>query len=532
MAIALSLGFQSDFFEIAKQIDIYTTLFKELNIYYVDEINPAALTKKTIDNTLQDFDPYTRFYDEQGVEDARIASSGAYGGIGALTRFEDGSLVVREVLRNSPAETNDIKPGDRIVNIDGIDLADFDETGAAALLNGTPGSTLEITKVRQGREETISMVRKKIDINPVPYYTMIDEEVGYMSFTAFNDRASREVLNAYKELKAEGMEKLIIDVRSNPGGLLNEAVHIVNFFIPRNQLVVSTRGKKEKWSDTYLTTRNPEDLEIPLAILIDDRSASASEILSGALQDYDRAVIIGQRSFGKGLVQRYRELSYGTQLKVTISKYYTPSGRCIQELDYSNRDEEGNVPKFSDYGRKSFKTQNGRTVFGGGGILPDVEVEQKETNKVTKSLLESDAIFNYSTRYFYANSSIGDPDGFRLNDSDFEDFKSYLDQHREQFLTPSETLFEEALSKATDEALDNGLGRNYKGLMDQLHREKIKAINSDKEVLLEELTEEIVKRYHYQEGVFRQKVAFDATIARAVSILNDPSGYQRVLNDN
>ncbi len=323
----------------------------------------------------------------RGVEDARIASTGEYGGIGAISRYKNNTLTIREILKNSPAEKAGIKPGDKILKIEDAVVKDFKDKSISALLNGLPNTKVKLQIERQNKIVTIEVTRKKIAIDPVPYFTMLDAEVGYISFTRFNEKAAAEVKKAFLELKEEGMKKLILDVRSNPGGLLNEAVKITNFFIPKDKIVVTTKAKIEKWSDTFKTRSEPMDLEIPITILVNNRSASASEILAGSLQDYDRAVIIGERSFGKGLVQRYRPLSYGTQMKITISKYYTPSGRCIQELDYTNRDNNGNIPKFSDSGRKTFKTEKGRVVYGGGGILPDVEIKKPTTTKITEVLL-------------------------------------------------------------------------------------------------------------------------------------------------
>jgi len=310
LALLVTTAFQSDFFEIAKQIDIYTTLFKELNMYYIDEVNPAKLSNKAISSMLESLDPYTRYYDEQGVEDARIAATGEYGGIGVVTRYKNNNLTIRELLKNSPAEKAGIKPGDKILKINDIEVRDFDETGVAALLNGLPNTKVNLQIERQNKKMELSVTREKITVNPVPYYTMLANEVGYISFTTFNEKAAFEVKKAFLDLKEQGMKKLIIDVRGNPGGLLNEAVSIANFFIPKDKIVVTTKAKIEKWSDTFKTLQEPIDLEIPVAILINNRSASASEILAGSLQDYDRAVIIGERSYGKGLVQRFFKFGF------------------------------------------------------------------------------------------------------------------------------------------------------------------------------------------------------------------------------
>ena len=529
--VAISVGFQSDFFEIAKQLDIYTMLFKELNMYYIDEVNPAKLNKNAVNFMLENLDPYTRYYDAQGVEDARITSTGEYGGIGALSRYKNNTLTIREILKNSPAEKAGLKSGDKILKIDDIAIKDYKGKGVEALLNGLPNTKVLLQLKRQNKEIEIEVTRKKITLNPVPFFTMLTEEVGYISFTTFNEMASREVKKAYFDLKEQGMKKLIIDVRSNPGGLLLEAVKITNFFIPNNKIVVTTKAKIKKWSETFKTSNEPLDLEIPLTILINNRSASASEILAGSLQDYDRAVIIGERSFGKGLVQRYRELSYGAQMKLTISKYYTPSGRCIQELDYTNRDEDGNVPKFSDVGRKVFTTEKGRKVYGGGGILPDLAIKKPTTTKTTEILFESDAFFNFITNYFYKNKTILPPSQFKLNDAVFSSLKNYLSEYSEDFETKTEKAFKKAMEKATSENLHKSLEKKYEALLAEIQTEKLKELDKNKGEIIDKLTEEIVKRYYYSEGVYQQKAAFDTTILKAVSILNNEKEYHSILKN-
>jgi carboxyl-terminal processing protease len=531
ISVGFSAAFQSDFFEIAKQIDIYTTLFKELNMYYIDEINPAKLTDTGINQMLSNLDPYTRYYDEQGVEDARIRATGEYGGIGAVTTFNNKTLIIKELIKNSPAEKSGIKPGDEIMKVDNIAISDFDEEGIVALINGLPNTTISLQIKRQNKLMNFDVVREKIEINPVPFYTMLANEVGYISFTTFNEKASEKVKEAFLELKDEGMKKLIIDVRGNPGGLLNQAVTIANFFIPKDEVVVTTKAKVEKWSDTYKTRQEPIDLEITIAILIDGHSASASEILAGSLQDYDRAVIIGERSFGKGLVQRYLPLPYGTQLKLTISKYYTPSGRCIQELDYTNRDENGDVPKFSDADRETYKTKNGRIVYGGGGILPDLEIEKPKTTVTTKVLLNSNAFFNYVTSYFYEYPTIAEPSKFKLNDTDYYKLRQYLATHQTDFETKTEIEFKKANKTANEDELSGNLTKNYNDLLATVYADKLKELDKNKTEILFNLTDEIVKRYYYTEGVYQQKAAFDPTILEAVSVLNNNSTYEKLLSN-
>ena len=531
VTLIISAGFQSNFFEVAKQIDIYTTLFKELNMYYIDEVNPAELTNNAITNMLKNLDPYTRYYDEQGVEDARIASTGEYGGIGAISRYKNKTLIIRSILKNSPAENAGIKPGDKILKINDIIVKNFEGKEVATLLKGLPNTKVKLQIERQNKKIDLEITRKKININPVPYFTLLSDEVGYISFTKFNEKAASEVKKAFLDLKELGMKKLIIDVRGNPGGLLNEAVKITNFFISKDKIVVTTKAKTKKWSNTFKTRNEPLDLDIPVAILVNNRSASAAEILAGSLQDYDRAIVVGERSFGKGLVQRYRELSYGTQMKVTISKYYTPSGRCIQELDYTNRDDKGTIPKFSDAGRTTFKTEKGRTVYGGGGINPDVEIKKPKTTKTTEILLKSDAFFNYVTDYFYKNPSIESPLKFKLNDSDFSALKNFVIKNNEDFETDTEADFKKANETAISEYLDGSLSKTYTKLLGAIQSEKLKELDKNKSEILNKLTEEIIKRYYYNEGVYIQKTVFDNTILKAISILNNSNKYNSILKN-
>ena len=354
-------AFKSDFFEVAKQMEIYTTLFKELNLHYIDEINPANLTEKAINEMLENLDPYTKYYDEQGVEEVKINSSGEYSGIGAESRYYDSKLVIAEVYEGYSAEEVGIKVGDEIIKIDDVFVSDYNSDQISTLLKGVPDSSVNLVIQRQNKELNFIVKREKIIVNPVPHFQMVSPEIGYIAFDKFNNKASSSVKSAFVDLKEQGMNKLILDLRGNPGGLLNEAINITNFFVPKNEVVVSTKAKLKKWSEVYRTKYEPIDIDIPVVVLIDGRSASASEIVAGSLQDLDRAVILGERSFGKGLVQRYRNLTYGTKLKLTISKYYTPSGRNIQELDYTHRDGE-DVPKFAKENRNSFQTKNGQIM--------------------------------------------------------------------------------------------------------------------------------------------------------------------------
>ena len=528
-SLFISVGYQSDFFEIAKQIDIYTTLFKELNMHYVDELNPAKLTNNAIDNMLKNLDPYTRYYDEQGVEDARINAMGEFGGIGVGATYKNKTIIIKNIIKNSPAQKANLKLGDKILKINKMPVKDFDKEGVLTLLNGLPNTEINLQIERQNKIFDISLIRKKIIINPIPYYTMVTKTIGYISFTKFNQKAASEVKKAMLDLKDQGLQQLILDVRNNPGGLLNEAVKISNFFIPKGKIVVTTKAKTAKWSEIFKTNKEPIDTKIPLVILVNNHSASASEIVAGSLQDYDRAVIIGTRSFGKGLVQRYRKLPYGTQMKLTIAKYYTPSGRCIQELDYTNRDNKGNVPKFSDAGRLTFKTVHNRTVFGGGGIQPDVTIDKAKLTKTTKLLFNSEAFFNYVTQYFYQHNSINKPKEFKLNTTDFQNLISFLKTHQKEFKSETEKILLKVKKQAKKDKLNINLSKSYNQVLTTIYDGKIKELTKDKMAILEKLEEEIIQRYFYNEGVFEHKTKYDITIAKAISVLNNTKQYQKIL---
>ena len=523
--VLVSFSFKSKFFEVAKQIEIYNTLFKELNMYYVDEINPADLTDKVIKNTLKDLDPYTNFYNEQDVEDVRIRREGEYGGIGVSVNYDKRGIEIREVYKGFSADKAGLKAGDVITVIDNQSIENMNRDQLFSFLKGTPNSTFSVKIDRQGSLITKEITRDKVIINPVPFSEMIDEETGYIVLTRFNEKASTEVKKAFKALKEKGMQKLILDLRSNPGGSLLESINICNFFLPKGKTIVTTKAKIKKWSNTYRTTNKPLDLEIPIVVLVNGRSASASEIVSGSLQDYDRAVIMGQRSFGKGLVQRYRKLTYGTQLKVTISKYYTPSGRCIQELDYTNRKKDGTVPKFSDLGINEFKTQNGRIVFDGGGILPDVITKESTKTKATEVLVNSSAIFNFATDYYYKNPDLAVGDSYDFKDEDFVKFTNFLKTDT-SFVTQQEKLFKEAYEITSSKKIT----KEYAKIKSILFDAKIAEISKNDDILKKVIREEILHRYVYEEGVYRYNLKKDQTITEAVALLQNQHEYKKLLS--
>ncbi|RLK03061.1 S41 family peptidase [Tenacibaculum discolor] len=527
IVISLFFSFQSRFFEIAKQIEIYNNLFKELNINYIDEINPGDLTDKAIKNTLKNLDPYTNFYNEQDVEDARIRREGEYGGIGISTFYTKKGIVVSEVYKGFSADKAGLKAGDIITNVNGQELATLERSQFSQMLKGVPGKELSLKVERNNLTKNVSVKLDKVILDPVPFYDMIDNETGYIVLTRFiSQKATESVVNAFGDLKKRGMKKLVFDLRYNPGGSLFDAINITNLFIPKGLKVVDTRGKTQKNSRTYKTNREPLDAEIPIVVLINGRSASASEIVSGALQDYDRAVIMGERSFGKGLVQRYFDLSYGTQMKITISKYYTPSGRCIQELDYANRDSKtGKVPKFSDTTLNEFTTQNGRKVYDGGGVTPDVESEFSKKTKETDELLKSKAIFNFVTDFTHQNPNLS-AENYTFSSTNFNQFKEYLLRKDTAFVSKEEKLFQEAYESVEN---NNKITSEYNTIIQQLKATKVAKVLVNEDILSREIENEIVERYAYKEGMYKHLFKNDITIKNAVNLLNSPKKYSSIL---
>ena len=520
-------AFKNDFFEIAKQIEIFTTLFKEINMNYVDDTNPGDLMDTAIKSMLDDLDPYTQFYNEQDVEAARINNAGDYTGIGARVLTLKDKLLIVEPYMGYAADKAGLKAGDEIIKVDKITVADFKDD-AANLLQGAAGTEVNVTYKRQGETNTVKIIRESLEIKAVPHYSMVDEKTGYVVLRKFNNKASSETIRAIKALKNQGATQLILDLRGNPGGLLNEAVNVTNIFVPKDQLVVTTKSKVKKYNKTYYTKRDAIDTEIPLVVLVDGSSASASEIVSGALQDMDRAVVVGTRSFGKGLVQRPKPLTYGTQMKITISRYYTPSGRCIQALDYWNRDENGKATRTKKENYNVFKTKNGRDVFDGGGVEPDIDVEFSKLTPITKAILNENLIFNFATNYYYDNK-LEDLKSFKLSDSEFKKFKGFIKASGFNFETKTELALQDAITIAKEEELDGVINSEYKNLTTVLQTYKSNAINSNKTQLKSLLTDEIIKRYFYSEGLYTYYTANNLEIKKALSILNNPSQYASIL---
>ena len=519
-------SFKNDYFEIAKQIEIFTTLFKELNMNYVDETNPAELMDTAIKNMLDDLDPYTKFLNEQDVEAYKINNAGEYSGIGALVRSYKNKLLIIEPYQGYPADKAGLKAGDEIIQIGDILISEFKDD-ATELLKGARNTSVEVSYVRQGQTKTTTIEREAIEVDAVPYYKMADKETGYIVLRKFNAKASQQTREALKDLKAQGAKQIILDLRGNPGGLLSEAINVTNLFVPKGELVVTTKSKVKKFNKEYYTKNAPEDADIPLVVLINGNSASASEIVSGSLQDLDRAVVIGARSFGKGLVQRPLRLTYGTQLKVTISRYYTASGRCIQALDYRNRDDQGNALRNTEF--KEFRTRNGRKVQDGGGVLPDLEIETLKSNSLVRALNSNNTIFDYATKYYYSHTLSG-VDDFNFTDQDFTEFKNFVSESNFKYVTNTEKALKEAMSGSDKNIFDENVKQQYQTLLSEIERSKEGALDTYQNTIQKNLEDEILKRYFYRNGLYDYYLQADEAIVASRTLLGDKSRYEEILN--
>jgi carboxyl-terminal processing protease len=525
--IGLTLtGFRYDFFEIAKQIEIYNSIFKEINMGYVDKTNPAQLMENGVKHMLTELDPYTVYSTEQDVQDAKIYRSGIYVGIGAKMRVIEKKLFVEEVFKGLSADKAGLKAGDEIIKINNLQLSESFEQ-AKLLLNGKNKSYVLITYKRDNKEKQVELIREEKKQKAVPLYQMLENNVGYIALDKFSRSASSEVESALKFLLIDEAEGLILDLRNNPGGLLQEAVKIVNLFVAKNQLVVSTRSNIEQYNNQFITQKQPVSEDIPLVVLINERSASASEIVAGALQDLDRAVIIGSRSFGKGLVQQPKPLPYGAQLKITISRYFTPSGRCIQALDYRQRTGNGEAQKRNESDYKAFKTKNGRTVYDGGGVRPDIEIVKRGEFDLINNLKKEHMFFLFATDYCRKNS-LEKWDNFMLDESIFKSFKEFCLQKNFSLGTKTEKYLNRAYSYSLEEGLKN-INSSLIEVKSSIRKEKILALEASKEKIMNHLSEEIVKNIFYKEGLYQFSLVNNKGIQSAKSLLEDPKEYYSIL---
>lgn len=530
-----SISFSSyteSYFEVSKNLDIFATLFRELNIYYVDDADPGELMKTGIDAMLESLDPYTNYIPESRMEDYKMMTTGQYGGIGALIQTRKDKVMISEPYEGFGADKAGLIAGDKILKIDGKSALGKSSDEIREFLLGQPGTTVELLIERPGTDEPIIKVvtREEVKIKDVPYHAMMKNDVGYLRLTGFTESASREVKEALTDLKAKGAKSIVLDLRGNGGGLLTESVNIVNFFVNKGTPVVNTKGKIKDWDKSYKALNNPIDTEIPLVVLINGSSASASEIVSGSLQDNDRAVIMGSRSFGKGLVQNIRPLSYNSKLKITVAKYYTPSGRCIQKLDYSHKNNDGEAEEVPDSLITEFKTLNSkRPVFDGKGVAPDIKVDGLPLSDISAVLIVKNLIFDYATEYRLKHDKISSVKEFSLSDEEYNDFVSFLSDKDYQYTTQSESLLKKLEKAAQDDKYFDDVKVEYEALQAKLNHNKKGDLTTFKDEIKQILENEIVSRYYYQVGQAELSLKYDPVIEEAIIMLTDSVKYQSVL---
>ena len=517
-------------FEIAKSIDIYNDLLRELNLNYVDEIDPAELNEAAIDAMLNGLDPYTVFIPESEIESYKLMTTGEYGGIGAIIQYDGEYTRISDPYEGWPAQKAGLRAGDAILSVNGVDTHKKPTDQVSELLKGQPGTEVTLKIKRYGVEKPIEITlkREKVKIDNISYATVFDNGIGYVSFNSFTKNAANEMKQHLVDMKKDHeLKGFIIDLRGNGGGLMNEAVDIVNFFIPKGKPVVSTKGKSQHAASMFATTNLPIDEQLPLAILVDGGSASASEILSGAIQDYDRGVVIGQRTFGKGLVQNILPLSYNTQMKVTIAKYYIPSGRCIQEIDYSHKKDTTDTK--NDTLGKPFKTEAGRTVYEGHGIMPDVKIEPLKYATVTAYLYARNYIFDYATKYAHEHPSIAPAEQFKIDDATYADFMKFVKDKGFSYTTESEKKLEELKKWAKEEGYLESINTQIEALERQLKADKENDLVKNRSDIEDLLRLEIVGRYYYQTGRIVASLENDNDLKAAFEILLDKKRYESIL---
>lgn len=535
-ALLLLLSFpstgQTNGFEVIKSLELMDQIYEQLDKYYVDDIQAGNLSKVAIDAMLKELDPYTVYYHESNIEDYRLLTTGQYGGIGALIRKNGEFVYISEPSQGDPAEISGLKAGDKILEIDGKVMKDKSSSEVSDMLKGPKGTEVTL-KIERNKTDvkTITVNRNEIKLPDVPYSGLLQDKVGYIKLDGFTPTASADVKKAFLELKEQGMTSLVLDLRGNGGGLLIEAVRIVNMFVKKGQVVVSTKGRVEDENRVYMTTDEPMDLTIPLVVLVDGGSASASEIVAGSLQDLDRAVIIGTTSYGKGLVQRTYDLDYGSKVKLTIAKYYTPSGRCVQRLEYYDKKEGEGAEEIADSLITIFKTKNGRDVIDGRGIEPDIEVEKKEFSRLTSTLFNNSFVFDFATDYYYSHESIAPAGDFSLSEADYEAFKSYVLKQDFTYTTASEEMLKKMKETAEEEGFYEDASAEYQALLEKVVPSKERDLDKFKSEIAELLENEIVSRYFYQRGRAEQSFKTDAYILETMKIFQNLSTYNTILGN-
>ncbi|MBE0648847.1 MAG: S41 family peptidase [Bacteroidales bacterium] len=531
--LVYSQSTQDQTFEILKNLDIYTDVIKELNAEYVDDIQPGELTKEGIDAMLYSLDPYTNFIPETEIEDYKFITTGQYGGIGALIHQQNDYVIISEPYQGSPAEKAGLMAGDKIIEVNGQSAVGKSYDEVSAILKGQAGTEVEIKVKRDGMDQIIekTITRENIKIDNIPYYGIVGGDIAYIKLSGFTQQAGKEVKQAFLKLKEkQPISGVIIDLRNNGGGLLNESVDLSNIFIEKGQEVVTTKGKVKERNFVHKTLYPPVDLKIPLVVLTDNQSASASEIFAGAMQDLDRGVIVGQRTFGKGLVQNVVPLSYNAQLKITVAKYYIPSGRCIQAIDYSHKDNNGYSAKIPDSLIREFTTKKGRKVYDGGGISPDVSVKPRKFSQIALTLYGNFLIFDYATKYRQLHSDIPEVSEFVITDSIYSDFLAFIADKNYTYTTRSEQALDRLKTEAERENYLEAIQEEYNQLKEHMIRDKEADINKYKDQIRELLRMEIISRYYYQKGKIESSLKNDPELARAIEILHQPETFKAILD--
>ncbi len=524
---------QDNAFEIAKNIQIFTTLYKEVNHYYVDELNPTKTMRTSINAMMKSLDPYTVFISEDEIEDYRTRTTGEYGGIGATIGVKNGKLIVIMPHENTPAKRAGLKIGDEILQINEVKVSAKNYNDLGKLLKGQPGTEVELIIKPYGATKTtkVKIKRERIKISHLPYYDVFEGDIGYVQLAEFTEGAAHSIQKAVEELKSKGAKSIILDLRDNPGGLLHESINLVNLFLPKDVEVVSTKGKISEWNKTYKTYKSPLDMHIPLVVLINGSSASASEIVAGVIQDYDRGVLVGQKSFGKGLVQSTRLLAYNCQVKITVAKYYTPSGRCIQAIDYSHKDKDGKASKIPDSLRRAFKTRGGRTVYDGAGLEPDVVLEKEELSPIAQNLISKNLLFEYANEYVLKKPkpNVKSAKEFSLSDADYQNFVAWVKNKDYAYTTELEKNFENLIETAKKEKVYDNLQNDFNLLKSKIAKNKEADLITFKNEIRELLETEICTRYFYEKGQIEAQFDDDKELAEAIKILKDPKRYQEIL---
>lgn len=528
--VFLSVFGQSNGFEVLKNLEIMDQVYEHLDLYFVDEPQNGILSKTAIDAMLKELDPYTVYYHESDIEDYRMMTTGQYGGIGALIRKIENDTYISEPYEGNPAQKAGLKAGDKILSIDGKSMLNKSSDEVSSALKGPKGTSIKVEVERKNEGlKVISVIRDEIKIPDVPYFGLIDKNTGYIKLNSFTATAASDIKSSIDKLKLDGMEKLILDLRGNGGGLLIEAVKIVNFFVEKNQVVVATKGRVKEENRVYKTLDEPIDVNIPLCVIIDEGSASASEIVAGSLQDLDRAVVIGQTSFGKGLVQRTYDLKYGSKIKVTIAKYYTPSGRCVQRLEYYDKEKGSIIKEVSDSLLKTFKTKNGRDVKDGRGIEPDLKIELRDMARLSALLLNENFIFNYATDFSFKNQIILPAGEFKLSETDYKDFKEFILKQDLKYTTASEENLKKLKDIAEKEGFNLDIEAEYKSIMEKVTPSKNRDLEKNKAQICQMLESEIVSRYYFQKGRTIDSFKNDESIQKAILLMENSPNYNTLL---